>query len=654
MTDKTEADILKRATERFDRAIEAESDNRASFEEDVRFSNGDQWPEDILRERKAKRKPCLTINKIPAFIRQVTNEARQMRPAIKVRGVDSAGDPEQAEILNGMIRAIEQASNAEAAYDWAVEYAVRGGWGYWRIDVDYEDDNSFEQCIQINRVRDHLSVYLDPDAEQADGSDARWGFIVDWVDEEQFRADYPDADTEWFAGLDDRHDQWYTDGKVRIAEYYEIEEARVKQLQLSDGSVVYEDEAMQNVDAYLQAGIAPVQERDAVRKTLVHRLITAGNVLEETRYEGRSYVPLVRVVGEELWEDGRMLYQGMVKDMKDPQRQFNYWRTASAERGALSTKSPWIGPKGSFEDPKWQTANVENYAYLEYDPQAGGDRPWREPGLDVSAAFVQEVMQASDDLKAVTGIYDSSMGNQSNEIAGVAIKERRRESDVANFHYLDNLGRAMRYTGKILVELIPLIYAGPRVMTILQEDGAEEEVQLNQPYYDPNKNRERMIDLSAGKYDVSVDVGPSYATQREEAASSMMELLSAFPQAAPVIGDLVAKNMDWPDADTISERLKLLLPPEVAQGENPQIAQIIAQKDQEVQMAQQQVGMAQQQLQAMMQELQSRDREHQLKLAELEEKIRKNDLDHVQKMSKLEGEYQTPLPEGQIYPDVLP
>ncbi len=643
-------EILKVALERFQRAEEAESKNRQTFEDDVRFSNGTQWPEDIERARKHARKPMLTINKVPAFIRQVTNEARQMRPAIKVKGQAGTSDKQTAQSLNGMIRAIEQSSNAEAAYDWGVEYAVRGGFGYWRVDTDYVDGNGFQQEVQINRIRNHLSVYLDPDAEQADGSDARWGFIVEFRDTKQLEKDYPGSDKEeWSAGRS-LEENWYTNNKTRIAEYWEVEKVKRTQVLLSDGNVMFEDELEQAAPQLILQGIEPVQDRQVDDCTLIHRLITARSILEETRYPKRTYIPIVRIVGEEIWEDGEILYQGMVKDMKDPQRQYNYWRTASAERGALSVKAPWIGPTGAFTDPKWKSANTENYAYLEYEPQPNGERPIREQGLDVSAAFVQEVQQSNDDLKAVTGIYDSSMGNQSNEIAGVAINARRKESDTANFHFLDNLARSMRYTGKILVEVIPQVYNDQRVMTILHEGGEEENIQLNTPFVD-QKGQQRIIDLQKGRYDVAVDVGPSYATQREEAASSMLELVTAFPQAAGVMGDLIAKNMDWPDSETISDRLKMLLPPEVLQGESPQIAQMIAQKDQEIQFAQQQMQQVMGAAEQMQQQLLSKNQEHELKVAELEEKIRANDLSHAQKMTDIEGKYSQDVPGGEIYPD---
>jgi hypothetical protein len=67
---------------------------------------------------------------------------------------------------------------------------------------------------------------------------------------------------------------------------------------------------------------------------------------------------------------------------------------------------------------------------------------------------------------------------------------------------------------------------------------------------------ERVFDLSVGKYDLSVRAGPSFTTRREEAASQMIEFIQAYPPAAGAIGDILARNLDWPGAEEIEQRLK--------------------------------------------------------------------------------------------------
>ena len=640
MAETNDKDILATAKKRFNAALDYESENRDEAEDDLRFSEGEQWPDDIREDREKENRPCLVINKIPSFTRQIVNEIRQIRPSIKVRPVDSQSDPKTAEVINGMIRAIEQDSSAESAYDWGAEYAVRSGAGYWRVKTEYESPMTFDQVLRIERIRNRFSVYLDPSAERQDASDAMWGFVVDDMLRDDFEAKYPDAKSSWDLGEDDDDEYWFTEDRVRYAEYWEVVEEPFT-LRLLANQMTGEQAMVEGDDSKLPEGVTVVAERESTRRKVIHRLITGAEILETNDWLG-EYVPIVRVLGRETDIQGTLTIKGMVRDLKDPQRQYNYFRSASTERIALYSKAPWIGPKGAFKNPKWRSANTKNYAYLEYD---GDVPPHRDPPPDVSPGFSNEVMVAAEELKAVASIYDAGIGARSNEVSGVAIDSRRSESDVSNFDFVDNLARAMTYTGKILVDLIPKIYTGPRAVRILGADGTEEAVQLNQPYFDQEKQKEQNFDLQAGRYDVAVDVGPSYATQRKEASESMLEVLKAFPQAAPVLGDLLAKNFDWVGADELAKRLKLLLPMEVLADENPAFKQAMQQKDQQLQQMQQQMQILMTEAQKMSIELQNKQADAQAKMAkaqtdreDLERKKQKDMMDHVEGMTSLELE----------------
>jgi hypothetical protein len=171
-------------------------------------------------------------------------------------------------------------------------------------------------------------------------------------------------------------------------------------------------------------------------------------------------------------------------------------------------------------------------------------------------------MISDQEMHDTTGMQQASLGKKSNEKSGRAIMARQHEGDVANYTFYDNLGRAMRYQGRVLVDLIPKIYDTPRIIRILGKDGMEQSVPINQQFKDKD-GMDKLYDLTVGKYDVSVTIGPSFTTEREEAAENMMTLIGAVPQAGMLISDLLVKNLDWPGADEISKRLRLLLPPEL-------------------------------------------------------------------------------------------
>jgi hypothetical protein len=561
----SDEELIREAREAFEMAADAEAENRREALEDLRFARlGEQWPEAVRRERERDGRVVLTINRLPAFIRQVVNDARQNKPAIAVHPVDSGADPDTAEVFNGLIRHIEQSSDAEVAYDTALDFAVTGGFGYFRINTRYAADDGFDQDLAIERVSNPFSIYGDPESTAADSSDWNTAFVVDSLPRAAFEARWKGAEPMNWAGGEygALHGPWLDGDRVMIAEWWRRERVEKTILALSDGQVVAQDVYAAQRAMFDALGVRPIgRPRKTASFKVTQRLITGAEVLETVDWAGR-YIPIVPVYGEELMVDGRRRLRSLVRDAKDPQRMFNYWRSASTELVALAPKAPFIGPKGAFETDgaKWATANVQSHAYIEYD---GMMPPQRQPFAGVPAGALQEAMNASDDMKAIMGLYDASLGARSNETSGRAIMARQREGDVSTYHYIDNLSRAIRHAGRILLDLIPKVYATARVVRVLGPDGLAQNVGVGGGRAGEQlKSVARIYDLAAGTYDLTVRSGPSFTSRREEAATQMIELIRAYPPAASVMGDLLARNLDWPGADEIAERLSGLLPPQ--------------------------------------------------------------------------------------------
>jgi hypothetical protein len=594
--DSATDDFLHEARKCFEQMVEAENHNRAEAEEDIRFARlAEQWPDDIRMQRQRDGRPCLTINKLPAFIRQVVNDCRQNKPAIKVHPADSAADIATAKILNGVIRHIEYASSADVAYDWAVESAVTCGFGYFIIGIGHAHDDSFDLDVRIDRVLNPFSVYGDPDSTAADSSDWNKAFVVNRLSHEEFEREYRDAEkVDWDGlGYGTLDQSWYDKDSVQVADYWIREEAEREICRLSNGAVIDKaelaeriaDTGLTTLEVLAAEGISVTHERIARSWRVRKVMMTGAEVLAEHDWPGR-FIPIVPVYGDEVYADGKRHFRSLIRDAKDPQRMFNYWRTTATELVALAPRSPWVGPEGSFKghEDKWATANSKNHPYLEYKPVAGVP-PQRQP-LDTgpAAGALQEALNAADDIKSIIGIYDASLGARSNETSGRAILARQREGDISTFHFVDNLSRAIRHAGRVLIDLIPTVYNRERIIRVIGEDGAHELVAVGPrgaasgfPTPTPENPipMSRVYDLAKGKYDLTVDTGPSFTTRREEAATQMTELIRAFPQAAPLLGDLLAKNLDWPGADEIAERLKMLLPAPAKGGLPPQVQKIL-------------------------------------------------------------------------------
>ncbi len=564
--------VVEEAMELFQEAQEAWSPMQTEGLNDARFALlGEQWPYEIENDRLRQGRPVLTMNHMPKFIRQVTNDARMNKPQVKIRPVDSNADQKIAEVYGGLIRQIESSSDADIAYDTAAFCAVTQGIGYWRIDIDYATNDSFDYDIKIGRIPNPLSVVFDPLSQAGDASDWRYCFVTEEVEKKEFEARFPDADT---AGWKDSpwQETWFSGNMVRLAEYWQRKEVERKIWLMSDGQVI-DEETLSREDVRAQfemAGITAGQSRVVPSYDVIHRLMTGAEVLEEKKWAG-SLIPIVPVFGEEFWIEGRRYWRSLIHHGKDAQRNFNYWRSAGTELIALAPKAPFIGKKGFIgtgqQAEKWGSANAESHAFLEYD---GDTPPERTQFAGVPAGVLQEANLAAADMREIIGINLAGFGvqEQAGAESGRALRMRRTEGDMGTAHFHDNLMRAVRYSGRVMVELIPKVYNTARTLRVLGDDGEQHMVPVNQPV---NMGGMQMTyDMTVGKYDVAVDVGPSFTTRREEAAESMTAFIQAFPPAAPLMVDEIAKNSDWPGAAKIAKRMEALLPPEVKAMETGQ------------------------------------------------------------------------------------
>jgi hypothetical protein len=612
--------IVETALLEFKQAQEAENQWRSKALDDGKFALlSEQWPQEVRTARQMENRPCLTINRTLQFIRQITNDARMNRPSVKVIPVDDS-DVEVAEVYEGMVRNIQVRSNADVAYDTACLHQVTQGIGYFRVITDYVDEASFDQEILIEQVKNPFSVYFDPSAKKVDYSDARFAFVVEDLLHDDFKRLYPNAKTTssiFTDGDGDSTPDWMDGKVVRVAEYFCVEEKASKLYLLEDGTTLTAEEKK----AAEEAGfVLPIKaEREVTNRKVMWRKITCCEVLEEREWAGK-FIPIIPVIGEDVTIDGKRDLMGIVRHLKDAQRQYNYWTTASTEAIALAPKAPFLVAEGQIEgyEQVWARANTENLSYLPYKPSSIDGSvvpmPQRMQAEPPVQAMMMATRQASDDMKATTGIFDASLGNRSNETSGKAILARQKVGDIANFHFIDNLSRAIRHLGVILIDLIPRIYDAPRVVRIIGEDDSEKVVKVNQP---PTEGAvEKIYDLTTGKYDVVVDVGPSYNTKRQESAEQFIALLQSLPiigQAAP---DLAVKMMDMPLADELAERLKKTLPPELQDldEENgkapvpPQVKAMLDKSQAMIDQLTQALNAAQDEIQTKQQELDSRER----------------------------------------------
>jgi len=614
-------DRLATMRSRFTMALSAYSDSREDELDDLRFMAGSpdnqwQWPADVLATRGSVQgqtinaRPCLTINKLPQHVRQVTNEQRQNRPTGKVIPADDKADVAVAEIFDGMVRHIEYISDADVAYDTACDNQVTYGEGYIRLLTEYCREDSFDQDLKIGRVRNSFSVYMDPTIQDPCGSDAKWCFLTEDLTKEEYERMFPNASpvsSMMSQGVGDQSlSQWLSEDTVRIAEYFYFEHKSVK-LNLYPDNVTAIDGTPQDKQLKLMFQ-KPIRSRNVDKKQVKWLKTNGFEVLQEQDWAGK-WIPVIRVVGNEWEVDGQLYVSGLVRNAKDAQRMYNYWVSQEAEMLALAPKAPFIGYGGQFEgyENQWKTANTTNWPYLEVNPDvtdgAGSALPLPQRAAPPLAqtGLIQAKMGASDDIKSTTGQYDSSLGAASNERSGRAILAREKQGDTGTYHYVDNLSRAIRYVTRQLVDIIPKIYDTERVARIVGLDGEVGMVKVNPQQPEPVKSimdqtgivMEKVYNLSVGVYDVCVTTGPGYMTKRQEALDAMSMLLQSNPDLWKVAGDLFIKNMDWPGAQEMAARFAKIIDPKVMEGEDqsPEMQQAKQQIEAMTQHMQQMEGM---------------------------------------------------------------
>lgn len=636
-------EFLNLARDRYKQSAQAESTMRTDALDDLKFASGDQWPADIKADRQINRRPCLTVNVLPQFIRQVTNEQRQQRPAIVVNPVGNGADIETAEVIQGYCRHVEVLSDAEVVYDYEFEYGVKTGFGYWRLITDYTSDEGDEQDIFIRRIANPFCVYDDPNAQEPDRSDREYLFIVEDIPVSRFKEMYPKsafaqgmASLEDYQSIGDSPAPWASTGAplptIRVAEYYHV-------------------------------------EREGRKKKVEWAKITALDILDEEEVVF-DQIPVVGVFGDDYIIDGKRFVSGLVRNAKDPQRAKNYWTSSSTEMIALAPKAPFIGPVGAFKtrQAQWEQANYRNFSYLEYDPVTAGGQPAEppqrnsvEPPIQAMNAMLQ---LAQADLQSTTGLYPNSLGKQetANE-SGKAVLARQKQGDITTLNFSDNLARAIRQTGRIIVKAFPKVKTKAQLQRIIKPDqtvkhvgifNSNEETQEEALTAINDPSITRAFDIGTGTYDVTVSVGPSYQTKRQEAAATQMALIQAEPQLLNYIGDLVVGNMDIPGSQEIAKRLKKLLPPGMDDEDGSQTQQIIAQHAQLTQ----QVQLLSQALQKAQMEIQTKQIEQhgKFQIAQMQSQsdqvIQKAKIDAQIAVAEIETKAQNAVERARMYMEV--
>lgn len=632
MRSKENKDLLLKAKDRTETMMQADHENRVAGMSDLKFVNvpGYQWQKNMKEQRGTR--PCYEFNKLRIACKRVINDMRANRPGAKVRAVED-GDKEQADMREGLLRNIWAMSDGDTVIDYAAEYQTSSGMGAWRVNTRYTHEDAFNQEIYIEPIRNPFTLYCDPQARDFLKRDARDWVVTERIAQDVYEKRWPGAELSEFTVADQQFDdeqEWTDEKTVRIAEYWyqkpikkEIWQVSMPQEPAADGSPMPNNIKVVDSTTDEAEGIDPqfiLKRREINTNKICYCIVSGQRVLEKGEWAGTQF-PFIMVFGEYAWIDGRPYWWGLPRFAKDAQRSYNIARTSISETIAQAPKTHFWATERQSEGhlAQWQQAHKKNYPFMLYnsDPKSPGV-PQRMGGADVPIALIQETQMASDEIKAVTGIFDASVGASGNETSGVAIARRQNQGEIATFNFQDNMSKGVQRTYEIMLDLLPHIYDTEREMRVLGSDGAEDYQRINEVVEDSEGNIVRINDLAAGKYDVTVTQGPSFSTLRQEAAETYGQLAQQFPEIMGIAGDLVMKSMDLPYAEDIAERMTHLLPPAIQQqlqeGKEipPEVAQMMAQAEQAMaQVEEMAVAMKEEQEQLAVDQAASKEAQHQ-------------------------------------------
>lgn len=566
-------ELLSRVRLRYDDGVGAFEENRRMHSEDLNFvynsESMGQWDPVVLEARRGK--PNYTFNRVIGPVNIVVADMRQTRPAGKVRPTNSAANEATAEVLAGLMRSIEDESRAEPIYKNQYKFAVAGGFGAWRLMPEYESEDSFDQVLRIKDIPNPQTVIWDPECSDACAGDAMWCIIGERVSKEKYRALFPKADSETSFNISRDSYGWFTDKEVRVVEYMERVPFEKEIAQFSDGSIQDLTPEIKKADEEFELqgiGKDKVKRILRTRKVLKWRIlwckVDGGQVLEGPIFYDWKRIPVVRVPGRYINIEGRKKLQSLIRHAKDAQRTYNSRVCDMIERSAMIPKAPYLVTENMIKgyEADWNQSNVASRPYLPYNidknaPNSDG-MPFRNQPIDMPQGALALAQQAAQDIQATTGYFDPAIGNAEdmNRVSGKALIQHTRRSDLGSFEFIDGYGDALQLTWEMGIDMAPTIYDSDRIVRIVGNDEIEKMVSINSA--DPQSG-DIIHDLKVGSYSCKVSIGPNYQTARQEALNTMIDAADAIPMIAQVAPDLLAKNIDFPDADELTRRLRLPL-----------------------------------------------------------------------------------------------
>lgn len=587
---------------------------REEGKKDMRYIACDPWDPQEKQARKDAERPTLALDELAQYTNRLINDPRQNPRDIKINPRGNGATDDTARIRENLFREIQYNSRAQAAFTTGFQGAVQRSYGYWAVGSRYRDEHSegveaFEQELYIRRIPNQDSVLLHPNFKELDASDVSSGFILNRMRRSDFKRKYPHAEVVDFTPDQIQiAPQWINDRDVMVAEYWKFatEERTLYLVESKDGPIaLFKDELPKGFDK------SRIKRERAIEKRKVVQYETNGiEILNKTEID-IPIIPIVPVFGEELYVDegggSKRMFFSLVRRARDPYMYYCYIRSCQAELVGMTPKTPWVGVTGQFDTNKadWQYVNKKPIAYLQYDmildssgrPLPPPQRQAYEPavqGLEILAEGARRAIQAAMGISPLP-----TAAQRQNEKSGVALQRIESQEDRGSFHFIDSYNRGIEKTGRILDAWARIVYDTSRDLDVQAADNDRQAIRINDPSFEEPDDKGQPVkkhyDMTVGEHGVTVSVGPSEASQREEADDFVTTLVQNI-EVLPIAPDAKAKLL------SLAVKLKNMGPlgDEMAEIISPSDAE--KQREAQLQQAQAQLQAGQQLLARLQQE----------------------------------------------------
>jgi hypothetical protein len=638
-TTQKDEDLLKRIREDYRYHLDYWRENREEAAKDMKYVSGDPWDEKDRQEREDNGRVCATPDELSQYLKQANNNLRQNKRAIKVSPKSEGASDQDASTRSDIIRGIEYKSNAQAAYTTAFEQCTSCGFGFARITTDYVDGNGFIQEPRIRRIPNQFTVLPDPDAKEADFSDQEKCFVIDTVRDTDFGRKYSKAKKTSFSSEDSNAAPDFIKGKtIIVCEAWYVEHTKRKKMQVKGAAgptTVYDDEIKGEKPEVLN-------ERTITDKKVVQYITNGIEILERNEWAG-SWIPIAVMVGEEIYtQDGgqsKRQFLSLIRRARFPQKMLAYIASQELEEFGMAPRTPlmlWEGQELADED-NLTNLNKVPQAFIKLRAAQGPNgemlpAPTRHPFVPNAAAYAEAREYWRRAVQAAIGVTPlPTAAQRQNEKSGIALEKIQNAEAVGSFHFTDNHDRFLENIGRQVNELITKVMDTPRHQAVRKADGSHGLVALAPGGQAPEgADPQQTFDPTKGEFDVTVSTGPSYQSQREEAANFADTLLQELQALAPLLphgaaAQLLAMAVKLREIGPIGEQIVKIIEGD-PENQQQQAAQAMAKLQQQTQA-----------MQEMQQELQKLQFEKQAHVVDNQAKMEMKKMDHALEIAKLDN-----------------